>query len=480
MPHERLKRRGFGIAAVAAFAAPSACLVPSGLGATAPLTRVVVLAAPGRLDALAAQLRGGGAAIVDRYETIGGLVADAPDGAVTAALSSGVATAAAADRAVTLSSTDRRPRPLAYDPSTDPGSLANIARQIGATAYWSAGFTGHGVDVALIDTGVDNNAVGLKHLAVAGFDASGSNKALTDGFGHGTHMAGIIAANSTPTAGTSTGLVGIAPGSRLVSVKVADDDGATSTAKVIAGIDWVAAHHADPGMNIRVANLSFGAPPMGTYATDPLAAAVERLTATGVVVVAAAGNAGPDNGLASPAYDPRVLTVGALDHRGTLGTGDDTVADYSSSAATGRTVDVVAPGRSVQSAVGGKLAKRFPGAVVDKRYLRGTGTSQAAAVVSGAVALVLQQHPTASPAAIQQLVERTARPTPDPVQRQGGGQISLADALNAPIFDPGQTVDPAAAAGLPADDSTWSGSRWAGSRWAGSRWAELAWMASWP
>lgn len=478
MDHERLKRRGIGLLAVGALGIPFASAGLPGQPGAVPSVRVILLAAPGRLDALTTELRRDGADIVERFDTIGGLVADAPADAVRAAIADGVAIAAGPDRAVAMSGSDRRNSPAAYNPAGDPGSLANVALQTGATAYWSAGYTGQGVDVALIDTGVDKNAIGVKHLAVAGFDATGAGAPLRDGFGHGTHMAGIIAGNADATASASAGLVGIAPGARVVSVKVADDNGATSTAKVIAGLDWVAAHRADPGLNIRVANLSFGAPPMSTYGIDPVAAAVERLVAAGVVVVAAAGNAGPADGLASPAYDPRVLAVGALDHQGTIAVGDDRVADYSSSS-PGRTVDLVAPGRSVQSAIGGKLSKLFPDAVVDKRYLRGTGTSQAAAVVSGAVALVVQQHPDASAAAVQALLKRTAIATTDPTERRGSGRISLADALHAPLTAPGPVVDPPADQASPADDSTWSGSRWAGSRWAGSRWAELAWMASW-
>src|SRR5213078_2734357 len=150
---------------------------------------------------------------------------------------------------------------------------------------YTLGYTGKGVGVALVDTG----AVPVKGLTsgnvVNGPDLSLDNPASwaadKDGFGHGTHMAGIIAGND----GTSTGFTGVAPGAKLVNVKVGAYDGAVDVTQVIAAIDWVVQHRADNGMNIRVINLSYGTDGVQSSQIDPLAAAVEHAWQKGVVVV---------------------------------------------------------------------------------------------------------------------------------------------------------------------------------------------------
>ena len=129
-------------------------------------------------------------------------------------------------------------------------------------------------------------------------------------FGHGTFMASIIAGHEpgvNPTAGDSKSYMGVAPDARLVSVKVADARGATDVSQVIAGIDWVVQHAHDPGLNIRVLNLSFGTDSAQSYRVDPLAYAAEVAWNAGIVVVVSAGNGGPtDTGLTMPAADPRL------------------------------------------------------------------------------------------------------------------------------------------------------------------------------
>lgn len=163
-----------------------------------------------------------------------------------------------------------------------------------------------------------------------------------DAFGHGTHLAGIIAAEADEA-------VGVAPDSHLVSLKVAAHDGATDVPQVIAAIDWVVQHRNDPGMNIRVFNLAYGTDGVQDRMIDRLAYAVEVAWRHGIVVVVSAGNDGAGARVTNPAISPFVLTVGATDPRGTDSVADDVLADFTSTGDGSRSVDVVAPGKSIAS-----------------------------------------------------------------------------------------------------------------------------------
>jgi serine protease AprX len=187
-------------------------------------------------------------------------------------------------------------------PTTDAGSLYSTTVATGAQGYWKAGFTGKGIDVAVVDTGT----APVPGLATAGklvngpdlsFESQAPNLRYLDSYGHGTHMAGIIAgragaAVSGKYAGDSTNFLGMAPDARIVSVKVADAMGAADVSQVIAAIDWVVQHKNAGGLNIRVLNLSFGTNTSHPSTIDPLCHAVEQAWRKGITVVAATGNGG--------------------------------------------------------------------------------------------------------------------------------------------------------------------------------------------
>ena len=186
-----------------------------------------------------------------------------------------------------------------YDPSTDPYSLATAEKNGGTRQVWSAG-SGAGIDVALVDSGVAPVA-GLSEpgKVLNGPDLTPESQSNStrylDTFGHGTHKAGIIAGHDTgaPIAtGNTTDFLGAAPSARVVSVKVADARGNTDVSQVIAGIDWVVQHAHDPGMNIRVLNLSFGTDASQPAGLDPLMFAAEVAWRKGIVVVVSVGNDG--------------------------------------------------------------------------------------------------------------------------------------------------------------------------------------------
>jgi subtilisin family serine protease len=329
------------------------------------------------------------------------------------------------------------------DTSANDGSMYDTARQVGAKRYWTKGYTGRGVDIAVIDTGV-SPVVGLAgggklvYGPDLSFEAPSPSLRNLDTYGHGTHMAGIIAGRddgSYNLVESDTAFVGIAPDARIVSLKVANAMGATDVSQVIAALDWVVANGRRDGLNVRVINLSFGTDGVQHYTLDPLSYAVEQAWHAGYLVVVAAGNGGFGSAkLNNPAYNPFVLAVGATDTRGTMNLNDDIVPAFSSSGDKHRNPDIVAPGKSIVSLrVGGsQLDLSHPEGRVGQRFFKGSGTSQAAAIVSGAAALIIEQRPNIAPDQLKDLFNSNAVKLPgaDPVA-QGNGALHLGLIVNA-------------------------------------------------
>ncbi|HXA28464.1 MAG TPA: S8 family serine peptidase [Candidatus Angelobacter sp.] len=331
-----------------------------------------------------------------------------------------------------------------WSAAADLGSLYNTTLISGAQSYWSAGYTGKGIDVAVIDSG----AVPVNGLRAAGklvfgpdlsFDSQAPNLAHLDTFGHGTHMSGIIAGRDDAAvaghyAGDAKDFIGMAPDARIVSIKVADSHGNSDVSQVLAAIDWVVVHHADPGFNIRVVNMSFGTDSYQSYVYDPLAYAAETAWHAGVVVVGATGNRGWKTGVLDPADDPYLIAVGSSDNAGTLGTADDTVSTFSSGGDGNRNPDLVAPGAHIVSLrdPGSYVDVNNPTARVAGRFFRGSGTSMASAVVAGAAALLLSEHPLLTPDQVKNLMTSTAtRLSGATSVLQGAGELNLRAALTA-------------------------------------------------
>lgn len=364
-----------------------------------------------------------------------------------------------------------------------------------ATGAAELGAGGDGIDVALVDTGVAPVA-GLnqpgKVVDGADFSAQRNDKDLRylDAFGHGTHLAGIIAGEDR-----EAGFSGLAPDARIVNVKVGAADGSTSLVSLLAGIDWTVRNRERGDRNIRVLALAFGAPAPGSYRSDPLAYAVEQAWKRDIVVVAAAGNGGAETGhLDSPAYDPYVLAVGAEDSAGTRGVADDFVPGWSSFGDGKRNPDVVAPGVAITSlrVPGSYLDEQFPQGRIGERFFRGSGTSQATAVTAAAVALLLERRPDLEPDEVKALLTRSAAPVPGvTAQQQGAGLFDLVAAAAGQAANAVQRHPRATLGGvwrgardigveLTADPSMsrWSMSRWSMSRWSMSRWSMSRWSMS--
>ena len=288
-------------------------------------------------------------------------------------------------------------------------SLKDVRTIIGADTPGTAGLTGAGVGVALLDTGVAPVAGLPAGQIVNGPDLSFESQAAglryLDTYGHGTHMAGIIVGNDS-----ASGSKGLAPGVKLTSVKLGTANGAVDVSQVIAGIDWVVQNrNNDPANPIRVINLSYGSGGDPAAWTDPLQFAVEQAWKAGIVVVAAAGNDGSAAPtLSDPATDPFVIAVGATATKGTVSTADDDVASFTNGGANDRLVDLLAPGESIMSLrdPGSSIDNAYPAARTGTTLFRGSGTSQAAAVTSAAVALLLQARPSLTPDQVKNLLKR--------------------------------------------------------------------------
>ena len=311
-------------------------------------------------------------------------------------------------------------------PTGTAGDMTNVAKLTGATTFWRNGYSGQGIDVALLDSGVlPVEGLMTTNKLVIGPDLSLESQTPTledlDTFGHGTHMAGIIAgrdsgSTSSTYATDNTRFLGMAPGSRIVSIKLADAQGNTDVSQVIAAIDWVVAHSHDPGLNIRVLNLSFGTDSTQDYRLDPLAHAAEVAWNSGIVVVVSAGNGGGSTDRpGQPGVRPGRARRRRREHPGHRRPrrrpgARVLAARRDRSRASGLpTWSRPAP----RSSACGRRARSStsctaPPAPLNDRFFKGSGTSQSAAVVSGAAALLLSQRPWLSPDQVKDILRRSA------------------------------------------------------------------------
>lgn len=284
--------------------------------------------------------------------------------------------------------------------------------------------SGRGVGVAVVDTGIAGDVPDFVTSGTSRVIASAVTnpcaKNANDQVGHGTHVAGLIAGSSVNHPGLRklTGrYMGIAPRANLISVKVSDDDGATTVLDVIHGLQFVIDHK--DSLGIRVVNLSLSSTVAESYKTDPLDAAVEAAWFAGIVVVAAAGNDGTAADAVSyaPGNDPYIITVGALDDRGSRDLGDDVLAPWSSRGVTQdgfQKPEVLAPGNRLVAALAPRsdfqsLCKKC---VIGRKYFRLSGTSMSSAVVSGVAALMLQARPNLTPNQVKGAILSTLRSVP--------------------------------------------------------------------
>jgi serine protease AprX len=409
------------------------------LTSSADQVSVIVRELAGSGDAPERAVSAFGGSVTRQLGIIGGFTAEVPADRIEALRAVAGVQSVSENAGLALQSTDVESQ------AAQAGSLYTIANQVtGASAMWDAGYTGEGVDVAVIDSGaVPVDGFTAPDKLVFGPDLSfevGTPLENLDTNGHGTHMSGIIAgrddAATEPYSGDSGNYIGMAPDARIVSIKVADALGHTDVSQAIAAIDWVVEHGDDDGLNVRVLNMSFGTDGVQSYQLDPLAYAAEQAWHKGIVVVVAVGNEGFGTGkVNNPATDPYVIAVGSDNANGTADTADDVVSSFSNDGDGTRNPDVVAPGERVVSlrSPNSYLDQTAPGARIGEKLFRGNGTSQAAAVVSGAAALLIDQRPEITPDEVKALLMGTANTIPDATAaQQGAGLIDLTEALNTP------------------------------------------------
>ena len=310
------------------------------------------------------------------------------------------------------------------------GANERTGATIGATTVrHDLGYDGTGVGIAIIDSGVASSHDDLTAPGHAGrvanfVDFVNGLDTPYDDFGHGTHVAGIVAGNGFDSSGARSG---IAPAAHLMVLKVLDGSGRGHISNVIAAIDYVVARKGT--FKIRVVNLSVATGIYESFKTDPLTLATERAVKAGIVVVAAAGNNGRDSqgrerhgGVTAPGNAPWVLTVGASSHMGTADRSDDNIAQFSSRGPTaidyGAKPDLVAPGVGIESLsspdsalYSTRASYLLSGTVATSYlpYLSLTGTSMAAPVVTGTVALMFQANPSLKPNEVKAILQYTAQ-----------------------------------------------------------------------
>jgi serine protease AprX len=421
-----------------------------------------------------------------------------------------------------------RPTRVQSLPESAPGSTNGIPsvykKATHGDALATAGARGQGVTVALIDTGVTS----MPDIAGAIQPVSGDPLNLTsrpcvnftdeptcdDSYGHGTFMAGLIAGNGVASGGK---YVGMAPSAKILSVKIAGASGASDVSTIIAALQWVVQWRST--YNIRVLNLSLGTDSTQSYSVDPLDYAVEKAWESGIVVNVAASNRGPSaETISDPANDPFVITVGAVDDKGTSGLGDDVLPNFSGRGPTATDhlskPDVAAPGAHLVSlaAPGATITTQFPSTMTSP-YRRGSGTSMANAVVSGLVAQMLSAQPTLTPDRVKYELMSTARhdgASSDPLA-VGSGVVDGSGALTAgpgvanvgvaPSMGTGSLAASRGTVGVVLDDLTGTvldassgdvgtlagvdGTSWWGTSWWGTSWWDAVmngtswWGTSW-
>lgn len=375
----------------------------------------------------------------------------------------------------------------------ETGKLQNLYNlSTRADSVWNRApyLQGQGVGVAVVDSGINILHPDLANRVIVNVDKGLTNLTTLDGYGHGTLVAGVIAGNGRASNGA---YVGIAPKANLINVKVATHLGISTESDVVAGLQWIYNNHTT--YNIRVVNLSLNSSMMQSYHTSPMSAAVEVLWFNGIVVVAAAGNNGTAT-LYPPANDPFIITVGATDEVGTPAIGDDLVATFS---AYGNTEagfakpDLVAPGRHLVGPLTsrlGQLALLHPTNVVNNAYLRMSGTSVAAPVVSGAVALLLQDEPGLTPDQVKYRLMATANKqwSGYSAEKAGAGYLDIEAAVRG-------TTDASANGGVPPSNLLTTGNRsllpvtinlnginqlsvnWSSVNWSSVNWSSVNWSS---
>ncbi|MFN8445012.1 MAG: S8 family peptidase [Caldilineaceae bacterium] len=391
-------------------------------------------------------------------------------------------------RWVSLDAPTRQTACTAECMSTD--NLKNdYVRAVRADRVWNepSYLQGQGIGVAVVDSGIMSYHPDLSSRIVAQMNVV-TTLSTNDFFGHGTYVAGIIAGDGKSSNGK---YIGIAPKANLINVKVSNVTGSARESDVIAGLQWIYENHVK--YNIRVVNISINSAAAQSYHTSPLDAACEILWFNGMVVVVSSGNQG-EGAINPPANDPFVITVGATDPAETSTLEDDDTASFSAFGVTSdgvRKPDLVAPGRHLVSLYAGTISNfglLHPKNVVNNSYFMMSGTSAAAPVVSGAVALLLQDEPKLTPDQVKYRLMKTANKgwsRYDPA-RDGAGILNIKAAISNTSIDSANTginvsnLLTTGPQGVMSPSVSWSSTAWNSVSWSSVSWSSVSWSSvSW-
>ena len=440
----------------------------------------LIQVAAGTAWTVAADLTAAGATEVATFDSVN---------IVSARLSDKALAAVATDRAVLRATTDARVvavgggkngRDLDKVGSSSTKDSIGIAA-INAADVWPL-TTGAGVVVALMDSGIGAHPDLPSGKVIARVDLADDNASGLDPAGHGTHLAGIIAARGAE-------FRGVAPDARLVDIRVLDESGEGTLRSVVAGFDWLLENRV--ALGIRVLNLSFGTTQRSSYHSDLLAALAESAWFAGITVVAAAGNDGDDLGtMSTPGADPFIITAGSFDDQGTRTEQDDRQSAFSSRGPTkdGFTKpDVLAPGRRVVSlrAAGSQASplqsEHGPGKAdkpSNNLYTRMSGTSVSSAMVSGVAALVLSFHASYTPTKTKGAIlafGRSITGTPTKAVMAPWSVYAPPRAVNSQLLPSRLLMTALENSGLVGSGTTWEGVSWESVTWESVSWEGVAW-----
>ena len=368
----------------------------------------------------------------------------------------------------------------------DTKNLANTYIDvIRADEVWnnSMFLQGQGIGIAVVDSGINPNGdlytnMGIsRQIANVRFNTD-YNQNTSDGYGHGTHVSNVAAGDGSDSNGR---YIGVAPMANIINVKVSNDDGSARTSDVVQGLQWVLNNK--DAYNIRVVNLSFNSTVAESYHTSALDAAVEILWFNKIVVVVSAGN--QSTGVVyPPANDPFVITVGATDDKGTSSLDDDAISSFSAYGTTEDGIqkpDLVAPGKNIIARLVNTnmgMASAHPGNVISGMYFKMSGTSVSAPMVSGAVALLLQDEPSLTPDQVKYRLTTTANKNWGGYNssKAGAGYLDIYAAVMAATTDSANTsLIPSHLLSTGTDPITFGSVGWNSVGWNSVGWNSVGW-----